>query len=139
MDGKTTSRTGIMRVLHDVELYCTSHWNGEHSLWQSWWVNCGLIYIVGCNIVSVAMVLASTRFFGRSSQVPAVFIAGDGAVNLIVCIWAVRGLWQAAEKYQGPRWHANMAKVAVAFTFSLAMVHALFSLISMVATIGMRG
>ena|SRR6202034_3398622 len=92
--------------------YIARHWRGELSLPKSYWINGAIIGVV-CRIVFTALL---TGLVIGASTMPwmALLFVLVVAVNVVVVIWQIVGIWRSAGNYTGPKVWAILARIAAA-------------------------
>jgi hypothetical protein len=90
--------------------YIARHWRGELSLAKSFWLNGFVIGFI--SRVLFSGLLTASQFLGSANVVVPVFFALQ-ALNILVVVWILVGIWRAASNYAGRRLWAILAKIVV--------------------------
>jgi hypothetical protein len=101
------------RVPQQRGSYFARHWRGDLSLPRSYWINGGLIFGLGCNIIIMMATMATIVAFRGTPALAVTVALGEVLLNIAAYIWALVGTWRSASKFRGKPVWSILAKVGM--------------------------
>jgi len=97
--------------------YILDHWNGQHPLWKSYWINAVLISMVVGGILGLVLGFALGAAGVTMSAAGWKIIAAW--LTVPIQVWGSVGVWRAAETYTltTQKLWGRLAQVAVVLGF----------------------
>ncbi|HLI65928.1 MAG TPA: hypothetical protein VKU90_06150 [Caulobacteraceae bacterium] len=103
--------------------FIVRHWRGELSLPRSYWIDGVLIFGLGINILFIVATICAVVLLHGSPALMTAALLTALAVQVLVYIWAVVGVWRSAGRYAGPKVWSILARVVVVLGVFISIGH----------------
>jgi hypothetical protein len=103
--------------------FIVRHWRGELSLPRSYWIDGVLIFGLGVNMLFIVATICAVVLLHGSPGLMTAALLTALAVQVLVYIWAVVGVWRSAGHYAGPKLWSILARVVVVLGAFISISH----------------